>query len=766
LEHSEITVRLLAWACGGFSAGVALRQMAPGYLAALSIGLAILFCVLSLLGRDRLHRRRAIPFAVFLVLGALYAGAFTERVLTPVFALTESTVETEAVALDGVRNHGRYRTLELRFTLPEGSFNARLYDYGGEVPALRAGDRLSGAFRLRRADTLHGKAYTSYLSQGIVMLAYPAGEMTVTPDMSLFALPRRLARTIETQVDTLFPEDVRPFEKALLMGEKTDYYADDALARTVSYAGLAHVVAVSGMHVAFVAGLVTSHLHLRRAFLAGVPAVVLFMLMTGMTPSVVRAGILYLALLLAPALRRESDGATTLLFALAALLLHNPAAVYSISLQLSFASVAGIFLFADRMADWGWRRVRLWTGNPVLRRLGRNVAQLAAVSLSANVFTAPLAAWHFGYIAVYGLLTNLLTYFVIASIFAGGYLACGLGAIVPAAGRLLAWVVALGVRYVLLCAQVVAALPGSVLYTENPIYAEWMVLVFLLFGLAWLTKGRGRFRPLFPACLSVAALCLSCMAVNAAAARLAPRITVLDVGQGESVLFLAEGRAVVVDCGGEGTLSNAGETVGEYLLSRGVKRLDALVLTHLHADHTDGVGTLLELVPADKLILAPGLDDSDGMEHSLLDAAEKHGAELCLVTEDMRLVAGEIELDILAPLGDGDENERGLIILGGMDGYEALITGDAGASTERALIEHADLAGAEMLVAGHHGSRFSTCLELVEAMRPESVVISVGYNSYGHPTAEAIRRATSFGAALYRTDLNGHVTFFIGEDHG
>jgi len=766
LPDSELTVRRLAWACGGFSAGAALRQIVSARAAIACVLLALGLCAASYFSRSALWRRRAGLFAVFLALGVMYAGAFSARFTEPVFALSDTIVEAEAAALDKVRDHGNYRTLDVRFDLPAGRFDARLYDYGEGLPEMRPGDRLRGSFRLRRADTLHGKPYTGYLSRGVVMLAYPAGELAVVPDSPLYAMPRRLECAVEAQIDALFPEDVRPFEKALLLGEKTDYYADGTASRAVAHAGLAHVVAVSGMHVAFVAGLAAAAVHRRRAFLAGVPAVVLFMLMTGLTPSVVRAGILYLALLIAPMLRRESDGFTTLLLALALLLLRNPAAAAGISLQLSFAAMAGILLFAAPMADFWQFQLRRRTRSPALRRLGRSAARLAAVSISANVFAVPLAAWHFGYITVYGLLTNLLTYFVVALIFTGGYLACALGLLFPALGRGLAVLAAVGVRYVLLCARCVAALPGSVLYVENPIFAEWLALVFLLFGLAWLGRGRGRFRPVFPVCLSVAALCLSCMAVNAAAPRLVPRITALDVGQGACTVFLAEGRAVVVDCGGEGTFSNAGETAAEYLLSRGVKRLDALILTHLHADHVNGVPVLLDLMPVDALLLAPDLDDSDGMERLVLEAAEKHGVALCPVTADTRLTAGPIELEILAPLGAGDRNERGLLILGGMAHCEALITGDAGAAVERALLKRAELRGAEVLLVGHHGSRHSTCLELVEAMRPEYAVVSVGWNGYGHPTAEALRRAASCGAALYRTDLNGNVTIWIGEDHG
>ena len=119
---------------------------------------------------------------------------------------------------------------------------------------------------------------------------------------------------------------------------------------------------------------------------------------------------------------------------------------------------------------------------------------------------------------------------------------------------------------------------------------------------------------------------------------------------------------------------------------------------------------------------------------------------------------------LFAPVGAGDENERGLIVLAGTGDFDALIMGDADMATERKFVQLAQLPDLELLVAGHHGSKYSTSLELLEAARAETAVISVGWNSYGHPAWETLRRLELMGLEIYRTDEDGSVTVRTGHD--
>ena len=139
------------------------------------------------------------------------------------------------------------------------------------------------------------------------------------------------------------------------------------------------------------------------------------------------------------------------------------------------------------------------------------------------------------------------------------------------------------------------------------------------------------------------------------------------------------------------------------------------------------------------------------------------GTELCEISADTLFRLDGLELRVFAPLGTGDPNEECLLIEGSFGDFDFLVTGDAGSGVENALTEHWDLGDAELLIAGHHGSRDSTGAALLEDTTPEAVFISVGAdNRYGHPAPELLARLGERGIAVYRTDRNGTITLTTG----
>ena len=113
------------------------------------------------------------------------------------------------------------------------------------------------------------------------------------------------------------------------------------------------------------------------------------------------------------------------------------------------------------------------------------------------------------------------------------------------------------------------------------------------------------------------------------------------------------------------------------------------------------------------------------------------------------------------PLSGGTSNEEGLFVLCSSNGFDALITGDADSFTEKLLIKYYHLPDLELLMAGHHGSKHSTSTALLDALRPELALISVGYNSYGHPAPETLERIETAGAGALRTDLSGTIVLKV-----
>ena len=163
---------------------------------------------------------------------------------------------------------------------------------------------------------------------------------------------------------------------------------------------------------------------------------------------------------------------------------------------------------------------------------------------------------------------------------------------------------------------------------------------------------------------------------------------------------------------------------------------------------------------AETLLCPPDGGDTDA-QAAILAAAEAHGTEVRFITEETTLPLGEATLTVYPPLGDDSSNERGLVYLVSAGDYDLLITGDIDAEMEQRLIERYDLPDIEALVVGHHGSKYSTSSELLDALRPETAFISVGSNSYGHPSDQAMERLAERDITIYRTDLQGDLRLSV-----
>lgn len=233
------------------------------------------------------------------------------------------------------------------------------------------------------------------------------------------------------------------------------------------------------------------------------------------------------------------------------------------------------------------------------------------------------------------------------------------------------------------------------------------------------------------------------------------RITVLDVGQGQCILLQSEGRNYLVDCGSYSE-SYAADRAAGMLLSQGITRLDGVILTHFDSDHAGGVAYLLTRVSADYLFL-PDCPDEDETSQALYSYTE--GA-VQTVMKDMVVSFGNTKISIIPSKTASSNNESGLAILFQTKNCDILITGDRSEKGELELIEHMTLPELEVLIVGHHGSKTSTCRELLIKTSPEIAIISVGAdNSYGHPADEVLQRLEKFGCKIYRTDLSGTIIY-------
>ena len=703
-------------------------------------------------------RLRTLLIVISLAASLLYSFAYARVLIEP---LAENygqvmpfagTVTEEPIATD----NGAKVTVRL-------GFGQKAVYYGDEtLLTLQPGQTLQGSAYWQSALRVHENDIITFSSRGVYVLLYDRDDVTVGQGSagSLRWLPQRAKQALQRQIERIWSDETTAgFVSAMLTGDRSGMSEADETA--ISQAGLSHLFAVSGLHCAFLVtflGLLIPPTRRRLFAVCAMLVLAFYALMTGLSPSIVRSCVMLLFVLTAPLVRRDSDGLTSLGAALLVILLCNPYAAAGISLQLSFAATAGILLLGERLYR-GMTKVKLPEG--WLKKVWRFLAASISSSLGALVFTIPLTAYYFHIFTLLSPLSNLLVVPAAGWAFMSAFVTVLFSFLWLPAGQIVGWLVWLLVRYALWIARLVMTVPGHALYLSNRYLKYWLTYAYVMFGACCLSRGRRKY--VLAGVLAALTLVLTVWLGAAGYRDGHLGVLTLDVGQGESVILYSEERAILVDCGSSNTYVDAGSVAADQLSTMGFARLDAVVVTHYHADHTNGLYELMTRIPTDKLYL-PRIDDEFGVKERLLDLAQRYGTEVIYVEKQTVFALGQAAVRIYPPLGEGDLNEQGLTVLCSAGDYDALITGDMASSTEKKLVERYTLPDIELLVVGHHGSKYSSSAEFLEAVQPETAVISVGDNSYGHPTDQALLRLMAAGCEIYRTDLQGHVLLTVKGD--
>ena len=745
-------MRKLMWFSLGFLAaalvGLYLLQGQWYFLA--SGGAAFLLGVCLWL-RERFAQFR-IGVVVFLgcTLGFLWLCVFETTYLSVPRAADEQKLQLTITATD-YSQESEYGGVVDGLTKLDGKwYTIRIYL--PEMVEIAPGDMLTARYLLR--STLPGNSGQSQYqsSQGRFLTAKPMRmpQIVSTEKLPLYGYPAFLRQEIKNLVHKAFPEDTAGFARALLIGDKDglDYETDAAF----QVSGISHIVAVSGLHVTILFSLVYFLIGKKRLLAVGIgiPLLFCFAALAGFSPSIMRACIMHSLMIIATIIDKDDDPPTSLAFAVLVMLLINPRVATNVSFQLSVSCMVGILIFAEPIYNWLMADRRLGRVSKKWKKYAAVVSGSVAMTVGATLAVTPLCAYYFGLVSLVGVVTNLLTTWVLSFIFTGIMLACVLAAIWMPLGNILAWIVAWPIRYVLTIARWMATLPMAAVYMDSIYMVIWLVFVYLLLAIYLLAKKKPII--LLISCVSVS-LCLSLILSWLQPRWDECRITVMDVGQGQCILLQSQGRNYLVDCGGESE-TFAANTATKLLKSQGISRLDGIILTHYDTDHAGGIPYLLTQVTADMLYL-PNCADADGMLEWITDVYD--GTEL-YITEDICISFGDAKLTLIPSKSKLSDNESGLCVLFQTENCDILITGDRSVSGERELMRAVELPQLEILIVGHHGSKNSTGTALLEQTCPQVAVISVGAdNSFGHPEEETLEKLQEAGCVIYRTDLDGTI---------
>ncbi len=561
-----------------------------------------------------------------------------------------------------------------------------------------------------------------------------------------------LRTTMRQHLVRSLPPGASGVARALVLGDRGA--VDDERRDAVRGAGLAHVLAVSGLHVAVSVGLFVlfAAATLRRipplarrfateplAFAAGVPAALLYAELAGAAPSARRAAITAALAFGLRALGRRPSPLPLALAAIALLAILHPEELTDPGLLLSVLATLAIVSGLGPTPSDPWSRFRV----------------LARVSMRASVATAPMIWWCFGAVPLVGVAANvLLAPLASALLIPAALLHASVGALHPAAGAATAFLFThVEMAFSSACALFAEVPWGRALAPPTLV----QLMVACAGAAAFLLARRGR--QALGALLATALLLLAAEALVRANERKEGelRVTFVDVGQGDAILVDApDGTTLLID-GGGGAARPGLRALLPLLSARRVARLDVVALTHPHPDHYEGLADLVGRIPIGELWDSGqgAAETPEGPVARLLGRARTEGTR---VSSPRHLCGaprrfGALRLAVLAPCPGYDPgydpNDNSLVLSLRYGARSFLLVGDAEAHEESILTAMGDAIHADVLKVGHHGSRTSSTPRFIDAVRPALCIVSAGtHNRYGHPHPEVYARLARVGRVL------------------
>lgn len=561
-----------------------------------------------------------------------------------------------------------------------------------------------------------------------------------------------------------FPAESSGFVIALFFADQTDIDEDDLT--NYQRLGLVHLLAISGLHVSFLTGMIF-YLGLRIGITRErmIIVILLFLpaytLLSGGSPSVMRACLMAMLFFILMLFKKRISASSTIGVIYMMLLFFQPNMLYNIGFQLSFAVTFAIIMSSN-----------------IFLHYPQKTMQLLIISLICQLAALPILLFHFFEVSILGILLNVLYVPLYSVIFLPfSLLTVFVHLLEPTFGQLLISLLNLAFELCNSAADIASNLPMASIAFGKPSFVLMLLLVVVVLGLLidWeLSFHKSKiWWGIF--------LLLLLLQFNLQKFSPFGEVQVIDVGQGDSILIILPYNRgnYLIDTGGQitfpieewkkkrKTYNTAKDTIIPLLKSKGIHHLDKLILTHADADHMGSAKELIEEFKVDELIIG-GWSEEQYQGKDFIPVARDKGIKMKMIKRGDYWNVGEARFYVLNPHEkEENTNEASIVLYAEIGGFSWMFTGDMGETGEIELVKTYRQLRVDILKVGHHGSKTSSTETFLEHLQPKVAIISVGKeNRYGHPHTGVLESMEEEQIKVFRTDEDGALIYKYSKNGG
>ncbi|MFC2162019.1 DNA internalization-related competence protein ComEC/Rec2, partial [Acidobacteriota bacterium] len=605
--------------------------------------------------------------------------------------------------------------------------------------------------RLQKNRKIHNRAY----SKSTLLIQKISSGSNFSPFRQIAKFKQVLVR----QIEKFFPSPDNPLTvssqgaviEALLLGDRGRM--DDSVSRALQNAGIFHLFAISGAHIALISFLFFSFFRLiriptRSSYVILMIFLIVYALLVEGRPSILRATIMTLIFLLGKLIWRETDLLNTISISAFALLCINPFSLFNAGFQMTYLATLSIVIFYPKIIKY-------------LPKWPLRVSEIFALSTASQLGVLPIVAKTFNRITFSSLILNFAALPLVALIMISSYIFLFFSFLSPVFANYLVHIVNFLINFLISISHLFDGFTFLSFRIPTP-HTVTIIGYFIFLLSCVLFRNKKKLKRVAFAGFLVFFAVLILYPFPAKSKDL--RVTFIDVGQGDSILVEFPGKKKLLIDGG-GIFSDSFD-IGEQVLSpflweKGIKTIDYLVLTHPHPDHLNGLVSVSRNFKVREFweSLSPTANKSYEELLQNLSQSTKHRRMFRGYSRNIE----DSVIDILHPIerpiqSVSIDNEKSMVLRLSYGQTSFLFTGDIGEATERNMLENMISIKSDILKSPHHGSLSSSSEEFLNAVRPSVIVIQVGENNrFNFPHPIILQRYEDNGATLFRTDSHGAI---------